>query len=125
MRTIDCGTSGTAPAPPSVGWAELGLGAPWDSVIRVLDPGCAPRPAQVEALAKLRMLDTRRNLIVSAPTNAGKSLIGPGFTKLKLGERRGAGQRHSENSPCQAPRGPAVCIPNLGRRIHQELTRSW
>jgi superfamily II DNA/RNA helicase len=44
--------------------------------VGVLTPDGGPRPVQVVALSELRLLEQRRNLIVFAPTNAGKSLVG-------------------------------------------------
>ncbi len=76
MKVIDCGTSGSeAPAEPA-GWDDLGLDPAWRRVVHVLNPDGGPRPVQVIALSELRLLEGRRNLIVSAPTNAGKSLVG-------------------------------------------------
>jgi superfamily II DNA/RNA helicase len=76
MRRIDCGISGEPPPADTVGWSDLGLDPVWLSVIDCLAPDTRPRPVQVEALGKLGVLAGRRNLIVSAPTNSGKSLVG-------------------------------------------------
>lgn len=76
MRRIYAGVSGTLQrtVPPS--WEGLKLDRPWQSVIDSLDLGLAPRLIQVEALKKHKILTHRRNLLVSAPTNSGKSLLG-------------------------------------------------
>ncbi len=79
MRRFDCGTLGDAPGPGAPDWETLGLDPVWGRVIGILAPGTKPRPVQVEALGRLGLLTSRRNLIVSAPTNSGKSLIGTLF----------------------------------------------
>ena len=76
MRRMDCGVSGRFGGAVGLGWEDLQVGDHWGRVIEVLDPGPSPRPAQVKALAEHRILESRRNLIVSAPTNGGKSLVG-------------------------------------------------
>src|SRR5262245_31467662 len=76
MRHIDCGLSGCLDPAPTPTWDDLGLDVPWRQVIEVLQPGSFPRPAQVIALRQHRILSSRRNLLVAAPTNAGKSLLG-------------------------------------------------
>ena len=76
MRLLDCGISGTFGLDRRTGWKDLPVGSPWDEILETLNPGPDPRPAQIKALADYRVLETRRNLIVSAPTNGGKSLIG-------------------------------------------------
>jgi ATP-dependent helicase YprA (DUF1998 family) len=57
-------------------WQELRLGPPWQRVVEILAAGAAPRPIQCVALGEQRLLEHRRNVIVAAPTNAGKSLVG-------------------------------------------------
>jgi helicase len=76
MRKIDCGTSGQFGQDSELGWEDLRIGEFWTRMLKVLNPGPAPRPVQIKALAEHRVLETRRNLIVSAPTNGGKSLVG-------------------------------------------------
>jgi len=76
MRRISAGTSGTATQPTHVTWHDLDLGQTWQDVIDVLRPGPLPRRLQVEALGHERVLQSRRHLIVSSPTNSGKSLVG-------------------------------------------------
>ena len=64
----------------------------WPAYRRVITEclgGNPLRPIQAKALLELRMLETRRHLVVSAPTNSGKSLIG----YLALVEALEAGQR--------------------------------
>src|ERR1700743_2118988 len=76
MRRIDAGISGEAPARTEQRWQDLGLDPLWLRVVTELAPDTRPRPVQIETLQRLGMLDGRRNLIVSAPTNSGKSLVG-------------------------------------------------
>ena len=75
MRRLDAGTSGAAagPAPPS----DLReLGEQWVPVLSSLLRGRTLRPVQHAALFEARILDSRQHLVVCAPTNSGKSLIG-------------------------------------------------
>src|SRR5687768_4644301 len=76
MRRIDAGTSGREVATAGSTWESLQLGESWEHVLTVLEPGPVPREVQAIALGTLRILEHRRNLIVSAPTNSGKSLVG-------------------------------------------------
>ncbi len=75
MQVIDCGASGTAPPPAEQKWDSL-LSRQWAEVARILSGKIAGRPVQIKALGEQKVLESRRNLIVSAPTNAGKSLVG-------------------------------------------------
>jgi len=76
MKRLDCGTSGTTTPSIALEWATLGLPTPWAQVVELLAPGTRPRSIQAKALGELRGLEQRRNLIVAAPTNGGKSLVG-------------------------------------------------
>lgn len=76
MRLIDAGTSGALPPSTSVSWDDLRLDDPWRGVVDVLGTGPGARPVQAEAFLKHNVLRHRRNLLVSAPTNSGKSLVG-------------------------------------------------
>lgn len=49
---------------------------PWRHVLEILAPGRGPKAVQFIALKNFDVLNQRRNLIVAAPTNAGKTLIG-------------------------------------------------
>jgi superfamily II DNA/RNA helicase len=79
MELIDCGTSGTTRDVPTVSWDSLELPDGWTKSLRLLSGSDGPRPVQLEAFSRLRLLENRRNLLVSAPTNAGKSLVGLGL----------------------------------------------
>lgn len=63
------------PISTDTSWSELNLSAPWPELIALLAPNSQPRPVQIQALQK-GLLASRRHLIVSAPTNGGKSLVG-------------------------------------------------
>lgn len=76
MRSIFCGTSGTAPNPEPLSWDGMDLLDPWPQVLEVLCPQASLRPVQWAALEPHKILETNQNLIVSAPTNSGKSLVG-------------------------------------------------
>jgi len=78
VKIVDCGISGTAHS-NSQEWETLGLEKTWLEAIDVLAPGSQPRAIQVAAFSENGILDSRRNLIVSAPTNGGKSLVGDLF----------------------------------------------
>ena len=74
MQAIYCGTSGEHWS-GDVGWEDLLLEEPWGEIIRALLPEGKPRPVQAAAI-EAGVLENRRHLVLSAPTNAGKSLIG-------------------------------------------------
>ena len=76
MRPIHCGTSGDFSTTTGLTWADLDLEPHWQKAIAILNPGTQPRSVQVLALKDQKILKHSRNLIVSAPTNSGKSLIG-------------------------------------------------
>jgi superfamily II DNA/RNA helicase len=56
------------------GWAEL-LSGDWLRFVEAMAPGSTPRAVQRKAL-EAGLLAHRRNLMVAAPTNSGKSLVG-------------------------------------------------
>ena len=76
MTKIDLGLSGENPKPHTITWPDLGLAAPWPQIIRTFAPDTQPSDIQVEVLRQFKLLSSRRNLIVSSPTNSGKSLLG-------------------------------------------------
>jgi hypothetical protein len=76
MKRIDCGRAGVAVLPPGQSWNALGLDAQWRDVVSIIGGGPTPRPVQAQALGDTRILESRRHLIVAAPTNSGKSLLG-------------------------------------------------
>lgn len=76
MRRLDCGTVGEERSARAIEWAELELEPVWRSVVKALSGAPGPRPVQHASLHEHRILESRKNLVVSAPTNAGKSLVG-------------------------------------------------
>lgn len=76
MKQISCGTSGTLLQTSNFSWQGLHLDSPWLDVINLLSPESAPRLVQAIAFGERNILESCRNLIVSAPTNSGKSLVG-------------------------------------------------
>ena len=74
MKRFDAGTTGDG-----FGQAPLtidGLPSPWPDILRELMRGHSPRPLQQLAISQTRILETRQHLVVCAPTNSGKSLVG-------------------------------------------------
>ena len=59
---------------PDSGWPGL-LSDDWLQFVEAMAPGSTPRAVQRKAL-EAGLLTSRRNLIVAAPTNSGKSLVG-------------------------------------------------
>jgi len=75
MKRIKLPTSAQHP-PEDLEWSKLGLSPEWFGFISQFTRHRKPTHIQKVCLADLKMLQGRRNLIVSAPTNSGKSLIG-------------------------------------------------
>lgn len=76
MRPIFCGTSGTSQSGQQASWEELELSSPWPAVLELLCPQRSLRPVQLTALKEHKILENNQNLIVSSPTNSGKTLVG-------------------------------------------------
>jgi superfamily II DNA/RNA helicase len=70
-------------------WADISSLKGWEEVIGEFAPGTEPTEIQKICFDRLGMMGSRRNLIVSAPTNSGKSLIGYLFLfdALRKGKR--------------------------------------
>jgi helicase len=75
VNRIDCGRTQPSDIQVPTSWADLDLAQPWAQVMEILRTGPHPRPIQVKAIAEGKVLEGRRNLIVSSPTNSGKSLV--------------------------------------------------
>ena len=75
--------------PEVVAWESLKISREWSDLIVGLAPRTSPSEIQQICLRDYRMLESRRNLIVSAPTNSGKSLVGYLFLldALRRGKR--------------------------------------
>ena len=76
MKIIDAGVDGVEQPPSGQSWDSLPISPKWLEIIRILAPDTYPRPVQISAIQEHHILINRRNLIVSSPTNSGKSLIG-------------------------------------------------
>ncbi len=76
MRSIDAGISGTTMLSATTTWKELVPSPLWQAVLSLLTSDSPARPVQALALQKHRILECKENVIVSAPTNSGKSLVG-------------------------------------------------
>src|SRR5262245_50228937 len=76
VKKIDLGPSGGKPKHHSTKWRDLDLATPWPQIVNTFAPDTDPTDIQVEVLGRLKALSSRRNLIVSSPTNSGKSLLG-------------------------------------------------
>lgn len=75
MRRYQAGISGTDAETP-YGWDTIRLDDFWKKIIKIFNPGPKPKNIQQIALGNYQILENRRNLIVSSPTNSGKSLLG-------------------------------------------------
>lgn len=89
MKRIDAGSSGGQRTAPAVPWSRLGLPDEWASICEVLAGVGTARPLQVQGLRNGGLLASRRNVIISAPTNSGKTLLG---TLVLLDAVRGGGR---------------------------------
>ena len=76
MQILDAGISGKSSKSVQKKWSDLRLDRDYRKIVDVLNPNAAPRPIQTLAFGKQNILEHRRNLIISAPTNSGKSLVG-------------------------------------------------
>lgn len=76
MQLISCGVSGELAPSQILTWNQLSLDSLWVEIIQILNPNSQPRLVQIEALQKHRILESRRHLVIAAPTNSGKSLLG-------------------------------------------------
>jgi helicase len=78
MKRIELGRVGEPLNPDPPDWHGLKLPSRWTDVMKVFCPGAKLTELQALAFGNSRILESRRNLIVSAPTNTGKSLVGYG-----------------------------------------------
>ena len=65
MKRIDLGSLGESVNPDAPGWADLKLPPKWFGVVKVLRPNGKPTQLQAIALGTFRILESRRNLIIS------------------------------------------------------------
>lgn len=76
MQIINCGFSGSNQPPDQISWQDLGLDKQWIKLAQLLSNAETARPIQRLAIESGSITENRKNLIVSAPTNGGKSLVG-------------------------------------------------
>ena len=74
MKRIDAGITGDGFEKSQFTFDRLPR--PWPDILGVLLRGHSPRPLQQLAISQTRILETRQHIVVCAPTNSGKSLIG-------------------------------------------------
>jgi ATP-dependent DNA helicase len=76
MHRIELGAVGSDGALRRASWSDLKLPEFWLKAIEAIAPTSRPTDIQRKVLGDMQVLENRRNLIVSAPTNSGKSLLG-------------------------------------------------
>tara|TARA_Y100001934_G_C12382677_1_gene793435 strand:- start:4136 stop:6478 length:2343 start_codon:yes stop_codon:yes gene_type:complete len=75
MKKHNAGVSGKDECKDSFKISELKIDKNWIKALIKLIPSDRLRPVQKKALIDFDILNSRRNLVVSAPTNSGKTLI--------------------------------------------------
>jgi len=75
MRRLDAGTVPATPTSAATLSGDL-LDHRWAAIVGTLSRGRALRPVQHQAIAQHRILESRQNVVVCAPPNSGKSLVG-------------------------------------------------
>ena len=76
MKRIDLGITGSEIKNKSrPNWEDLIQDPVWEGVVKQLVPNSFPTDIQTRTLDEGALLSTRRNLILTAPTNSGKSLL--------------------------------------------------
>lgn len=117
MNIISCGVSGSKPHGKNITWDRLAPDVSWQALISVFCRNEAPRQVQIQAL-KQGLLRDCKNVIVSAPTNAGKTLLG----WLVLFEAIMNGQRAVLLEPLRAiAQEKADYLNSLLKNIHKIL----
>ena len=76
MKIISAGISGKNSFSSSVKISDLPLSKAWNEGLQKICPADFLRPVQAKALLDFDILNSRKHLVVSAPTNSGKTLIG-------------------------------------------------
>ncbi len=75
MKTYDAGWA-TAAAEDAAADLALDLPKPWGTVLGSLTGGRSLRPVQRLAVDEAQLLESRQHIVVSAPTNSGKTVVG-------------------------------------------------
>ena len=76
MRNVDLGQTGEPFSEDTPSWDDLGLQTKWRTVIEEIAPGSLPHDIQIKTIRDCKLLHSRRNIVISGPTNSGKSLLG-------------------------------------------------
>ncbi|MFC1837210.1 DEAD/DEAH box helicase [Thermodesulfobacteriota bacterium] len=76
MKILDAGTSGENVFHSSLKISDLPLPVDWIKGLQKICPTDSLRPVQSKALLDFDILNSRKHLVVSSPTNSGKTLIG-------------------------------------------------
>src|SRR4029077_12597681 len=76
MKRIEAGISGSGGVMDLVPVESLAPDDFWRGALHSVCPGGFARPVQRAALRDVRMLESRRNVVVVAPTNGGKTGVG-------------------------------------------------
>ena len=97
LRVLPIGTSGVPTAFDSVTWSSIGLSSTLTAAARLISGSETVRPVQLKA-AEAGVFYSRRNVLVSSPTNSGKTLVG----LLVLCEALARGQRTVLLEPLRA-----------------------
>jgi ATP-dependent DNA helicase len=127
MKRIDLVGTGESANPDSLDWTDLKLRPEWFRVMKVFCPVGKPTELQAIALGSPRILGSRRNLMISAPTNTGKSLLGytvllesvlRGRRALLLEPFRALAQEKFDELECVLPQLKEI----LGRTIAVTIT---
>jgi helicase len=135
MKRLDAGTSGS---PGDATNRPSTLEGRWGVIVAALTKGRGLRPVQWDAIERIRILDSRQHLVVCAPTNSGKSLLGHlilidavlrGQRAVLLEPLRALAQEQGDGlteamqslTPSVFPRPPAVRISTGDYRLENEL----
>ncbi len=77
MKKVELPTLGSPPSGgASLAWSSLPLGELESQLVRLLVPESNPTDVQIQVIRDFNFLTSRRNLLVSSPTNSGKTLLG-------------------------------------------------
>lgn len=89
MRRLDAGVSGRKQQPIFCSWDDLSLEPSWLACVQIIQPNSQPTLLQQQAFGVDNVLQHRQNVIISAPTNSGKSLVGllPLLQAIQGGQR--------------------------------------
>lgn len=89
MNRLSIGTLGDDGGRAQQSTSRFGLPDPWHNLLQELAPR-GLRPVQQRLVAEGHLLTSRRNLVVIAPTNGGKSLVGDLIVLAELAKGRRA-----------------------------------